>query len=87
LPQPDAIFLGGDVASEAIFDHCWSKLRPGGRLVANSVTIDGEQALFARQQRFGGDLVRIDVAPLDAVGGHRVLRPRLAVTQWAVRKS
>lgn len=87
LPQPDAIFLGGDVASEAIFDHCWSKLRPAGRLVANAVTIDGEQALFGRQQRFGGELVRIDVAALDAVGGHQVLRPRLPVTQWAVRKS
>ncbi len=86
LPTPDAIFLGGDVANDALFDQCWQRLRPGGMLVANAVTMDGEQALFARQQRLSGDLVRIDVASLDAVGGHRVLRPRLPVTQWAVRK-
>jgi len=85
-PAPDAVFLGGDVANAALFEACWAALRPAGRLVANAVTLDGEQALFARQAELGGELVRIDVATLDTVGAHRVLRPRLPVTQWAVQK-
>ena len=86
MPAPDALFLGGSVADEALFEACWQALKPGGRLVANAVTLDGEAALYARQARLGGELSRIDVANLDAVGGLRVLRPRLPVTQWAVVK-
>jgi precorrin-6Y C5,15-methyltransferase (decarboxylating) len=86
-PAPDAIFLGGDVANPALFDACWTALKPGGRLVANAVTLDGEQALCARQAAFGGELARLDISVLDAVGGHRVMRPRLPVTQWLVQKS
>jgi precorrin-6Y C5,15-methyltransferase (decarboxylating) len=83
---PDAIFLGGDVANDALFAAAWAALRPGGRLVANAVTIDGETALYARQATYGGVLARIEVSALDAVGQHRVLRPRMAVTQWLVVK-
>lgn len=86
MPAPDAIFIGGDVANDALFHACWSALRPGGRLVANAVTLDATQALYHRQSRFGGDLARLDVAVLDTIGSDRVLRPRMAVTQWAVRK-
>lgn len=86
MPAPDAIFLGGSVADDALFEACWEALKPGGRLVANAVTLEGEAALYARQARLGGELSRIDVAHLDIVGGRRVLRPRLPVTQWAVVK-
>lgn len=86
MPTPDAIFLGGAVADEALFHSCWTALRPGGRFVANAVTLDAEQALYARQSRLGGELVRIDIAGLDAIGSQRVLRPRLPVTQWSVTK-
>jgi precorrin-6Y C5,15-methyltransferase (decarboxylating) len=85
-PAPDAIFLGGDVGSETLFEACWAALKPGGRLVANAVTLDGEQALYQRHERLGGELARIDISVLDRVGGHRVLRPRMAVTQWLVIK-
>lgn len=86
MPAPDAVFLGGGIADEALFEACWAALKPGGILVANAVTLDGEAALFARQARLGGELVRIDVAQLDALGGQRVLRPRLPLTQWAVTR-
>ncbi|MBN9304549.1 MAG: hypothetical protein BGO82_12425 [Devosia sp. 67-54] len=86
MPAPDAIFLGGGVASETLFHACWTALRPGGRLVANAVTLDGEQALLARQARLGGDLVRLDVAALDRLGDHDAFYPRRTVTQWSVRK-
>jgi precorrin-6B C5,15-methyltransferase / cobalt-precorrin-6B C5,C15-methyltransferase len=86
MPSPDAIFLGGGISNETLFHACWMALRPGGRVVANAVTLDGEQALFERQARLGGELVRLDVASLDTIGGHRALRPRMPVTQWAVTK-
>ncbi len=86
MPTPDAVFLGGAVADEPLFEACWQALRPGGRLVANAVTLDGEAALLARQARLGGDLVRLDVATLDSLGGHRAFHPRRTVTQWAVAR-
>jgi precorrin-6Y C5,15-methyltransferase (decarboxylating) len=86
LPVPDAVFMGGSVGDEELFALCWSALRPGGRFVANAVTLDGERALYDRHLRHGGELVRLDMAVLDAIGGQRVLRPRLPVTQWAVTK-
>ena len=48
--------------------------------------LEAEQALYERQARLGGELCRIDVAVLDRLGEHRALRPRMAVTQWAVTK-
>jgi precorrin-6Y C5,15-methyltransferase (decarboxylating) len=86
MPEPDAIFLGGSVANETLFHECWSALGRGGRLVANAVTIEGETALYRRQSRLGGELARIEVSVLDALGPQRTMRPRMAVTQWAVRK-
>lgn len=85
-PAPHAIFLGGDVGNEEIFEACLNALKPGGRLVANAVTLDGEQALHRRQKTFGGELARLDISVLDTIGGHSVMRPRMAVTQWAMIK-
>jgi precorrin-6Y C5,15-methyltransferase (decarboxylating) len=86
MPTPDAIFLGGAVANETLFQSCWTALHSGGRFVANAVTLEGEQALYERHARLGGDLVRIHVASLDTIGSHRALRPRMSVTQWSVTK-
>jgi precorrin-6Y C5,15-methyltransferase (decarboxylating) len=85
-PAPDAIFIGGDVGNTVLFDACWAALRPGGRVVANAVTLDGEHALYERQAALGGELSRIEVAVLDSVGAHRVMRPRMPVTQWSAQK-
>ena len=85
-PPPDAVFIGGDVGNDELFDACWNALKPGGRLVANAVTIEGEQALLARHDQLGGELVRIEVSVLDRLGSHRTFRPRMPVTQWAVTK-
>ncbi|MEO6013547.1 MAG: precorrin-6y C5,15-methyltransferase (decarboxylating) subunit CbiE [Devosia sp.] len=86
MPTPDAIFLGGGVGNDPLFDASWSALRPGGRLVANAVTLDAEQALYARCQRYGGHLTRIEIASLDSIGEHQAMRPRMPVTQWDVVK-
>ncbi len=84
---PDAVFLGGAVADEEVFITAWEALRPGGRLVANTVTLEAEAALIDRQARFGGELVRLDIAHMAPVGAKRALRPRMSVLQWRAMKA
>jgi precorrin-6Y C5,15-methyltransferase (decarboxylating) len=83
LPAPDAVFVGGGSRAPGLLDACWQALAPGGRLVANVVTVEGERALLEWQARHGGDLVRIEVAHLAPIGGLHAWRPALPVTQLA----
>ena len=55
-------------ASPACSKRCWQALPPGGRLVANAVTLEGEQGLLAWQAANGGELVRIDGREAEPVG-------------------
>jgi precorrin-6Y C5,15-methyltransferase (decarboxylating) len=84
LPVPDAVFIGGGVSDGAIWDSAWSALKPGGRLVANAVTLTGEAMLVARHAALGGELTRISVAHAD---DHRFWRQAMPVTQLALVKS
>jgi precorrin-6Y C5,15-methyltransferase (decarboxylating) len=86
LPPPDAIFLGGGISTPGLVERCVGALRPGGRLVANTVTVEGEAALVAARQRWGGDLVRIAVQRAEPVGPYLGWRPLMPVTQWAMRR-
>ncbi len=86
LDRPEAIFVGGGLAVAGVLDTCWDRLASGGRLVANAVTIDGEQRLVSARETFGGDLVRISIERAEPIGGHTGWRPRLPIVQWAVRK-
>jgi len=87
LRPPDAIFIGGGVSNDDIFDACWAKLPPGGRLVANAVTLQGEASLIARHTLYGGDLMRMAVSRADLIGGLYGWRPMMPITQWTVTKS
>jgi precorrin-6Y C5,15-methyltransferase (decarboxylating) len=82
LATPDAIFIGGG-ASDPVLDAAITKLRPGGRLVVNAVTLATEAALIARHGALGGELIRISIARADAVGTKTGWRPAMPVTQWA----
>ncbi len=86
LDRPDAVFLGGAVSDETVFEACWTALLPGGRLVANAVTLEGERALIDRQARLGGDLARMAVSHLSPVGRFRALEPGMAILQWRADK-
>ena len=86
LQPPDAIFIGGDVSNEELFVACWDKLLPGGRLVANAVTLQSEACLVARHSVYGGDLMRMMVARADPIGGTYGWRPMMPITQWTVTK-
>jgi precorrin-6B C5,15-methyltransferase / cobalt-precorrin-6B C5,C15-methyltransferase len=86
LPAPDAIFIGGGLTIPSVFETCWNALKPGGKLVANGVTVETEQLIFQLQQQYGGKLDRIAIQRAEPVGkflGWKALNP---VTQWCVGK-
>jgi precorrin-6Y C5,15-methyltransferase (decarboxylating) len=83
LERPDAVFLGGGLSRAAV-EAARAALRPGGRLVANAVTLESEALLAALHAALGGDLVRISVARADPVGGRTGWRPFMPVTQWSL---
>ena len=86
LAAPDAVFIGGGAARAGVIEACWNALKPGGRLVANVVTVEGEAALLARQAQLGGTLSRIAIARAGPVGRYQGWRPLMPVTQWCVAK-
>lgn len=83
---PDAVFIGGGLADAGVFETAWAALKPGGRMVANVVTLEGELHLADLQEKLGGDLVRMEVSNLTHVGPFRALKPRMAVLQWRAQK-
>jgi precorrin-6Y C5,15-methyltransferase (decarboxylating) len=84
LDPPDAIFVGGGVSTPGLLAACWDALRPGGRLVANAVTLQGEQALHAARGAHGGTLIRLAVSHAEPLGGFEAWRAQIPVVQWSV---
>jgi precorrin-6B C5,15-methyltransferase / cobalt-precorrin-6B C5,C15-methyltransferase len=87
LPRPDAVFIGGGVTTDGVVAACLEALADGGRLVANAVTLEGEQALVGWHARLSGTLTRLSVERAGPLGGFTTWRPALPVTQWAVLKT
>jgi precorrin-6B C5,15-methyltransferase / cobalt-precorrin-6B C5,C15-methyltransferase len=86
LARPDAVFIGGGMTDDGVFEAAWAALKPRGRLVANAVSLETEARLADYFQRFGGDLVRLQVARTEQVGTMFGWRPAMPVTQWRVSK-
>ncbi|MEV6380203.1 precorrin-6y C5,15-methyltransferase (decarboxylating) subunit CbiE [Streptomyces sp. NPDC051773] len=86
LPRPDAVFIGGGLTATGLLDACWAALPPGGRLVANTVTLESEALLAEAHRHHGGELVRLAVAQAVPVGGFTGWRQAMPVTQWAARR-
>ncbi|MBK8158501.1 MAG: precorrin-6y C5,15-methyltransferase (decarboxylating) subunit CbiE [Rhodospirillaceae bacterium] len=86
LPTPDAIFIGGGVTEPGVLDLCWAALRPGGRLVANAVTVQSEMLLVSWQGKIGGELTRISVSQAKPLGDFDAWRAALPVTVFAAQK-
>jgi len=86
LPQPDAVFIGGGLSAPGLIERCWQALPPGGRLVANAVTIEGERTLLDWHARGGGELIRLMIARAEPVGRFHGWRPAMPVTQLAVTR-
>ena len=86
LEAPDAIFIGGGVTRDGVLDTCWQHLRPGGRLVANAVTLQSEMTLMAWRAQHGGELTRIHVAQAQPLGEFDTWRQALPITLLDVVK-
>lgn len=85
LPAPDAIFAGGGLTADGLLERCHAALAPGGRLVANAVTVQGEGVLAQAHARWGGRMVRLAVAQAQPLGGYTAWRPAMTITQWELR--
>lgn len=86
LPAPDAIFIGGGILAEDMVLRCWDALKPGGRLVANVVTMEGETAVSQARRTYGGELARLNVQRAEPVGRYHGWHAMMPVTQWSVTK-
>lgn len=84
LPAPDAVFVGGGTTTPLLLDSCWKALPPGGRLVANAVTVESEAELAGWFTRAGGELVRVGVQRAEPVGSFTGWKPAMPVTIWSV---
>jgi precorrin-6Y C5,15-methyltransferase (decarboxylating) len=81
LEAPDAVFVGGGASREGLLDFCWQALAPGGRLVANAVTVEAEAVLVRFAEAHGGELTRLSVSRLEEIGGFHGWLPARPVTQ------
>ncbi|MDP6331853.1 MAG: precorrin-6y C5,15-methyltransferase (decarboxylating) subunit CbiE [SAR324 cluster bacterium] len=92
LPAPDAIFIGGGLSGGNMLETCWNALNPGGRLVANAVTLEGEQKLVqwqkvnAEKNGASGDLARLAVSHVETLGKFQSWKEVRSVTQLTVIK-
>ncbi len=86
LRQPDAIFIGGGGSDPCVFDTAVEALKPGGRLVANAVTLEMETVLLAARARLGGELTRIEISRAAPIGSMSGWKPAMPVTQWTWTK-
>jgi precorrin-6B C5,15-methyltransferase / cobalt-precorrin-6B C5,C15-methyltransferase len=87
-PAPDVVFIGGGLSNPAAFEAAWAALKPGGRLVANGVSIATEARLIEHFGRHGGELVRLEVSRAGKAGSGNVFvwRPAAPIVQWRARK-
>lgn len=84
--RPSAIFVGGGVTGPGVFEACWAALAPGGRLVANAVTVESEAVLAEWHGRLGGELVRAQISRGAPVGSFTGWRAMMPVTTWKATK-
>ena len=92
LPAPDAVFIGGGLSSGNLLQTCWNALKPGGRLVANAVTLEGEQKLLQWQNEnagksgASGDLTRLSISRAEKIGKFQGWKEMRSVIQLSVIK-
>ena len=80
------MFVGGGASIPGLLEACWDALLPGGRLVANAVTLEAEQQLLSFRNVCGGDLTRMAVSRAAPMGRLHTFRPLKEVTQLAAVK-
>lgn len=86
FPVADAVFVGGGLDPD-LLARAWSSLRPGARLVAHAVTLEGESALLDLHARTGGELTRTSIERAVTLGRFLSWTPARAVVQLAVTRT
>jgi precorrin-6Y C5,15-methyltransferase (decarboxylating) len=86
LAAPEAVFVGGGGSDDGVMPAAIDALKPGGRLVANAVTLEMEAVLLALHEQKGGDLTRIAVARAVPIGTMSGWKPAMPITQWSWTK-
>lgn len=87
MTAPDAVFIGGGITTKGLFEQCVERLKPGGRLVANAVTLESEARLLDWHKNFGGTLNRLSLSHAEPVGPFHGWRSTMPVTQYALCKN
>lgn len=84
---PDVVFIGGGVGHPGLVQAAWDRLKPGGRMVANAVTVEGAAELAKMKQNHGGDLIQVSVSRQgDRVSSVTLFEPMRTVTQYMAIK-
>ena len=86
LPRPDAVFVGGGASQAGVLDAAWKALSRCGRLVVNAVTLETQAELIRRYEQQGGELVTLQIAVAEPLGGLHGFRPALPVMRWTAVK-
>lgn len=84
LEPPDAVFLGGGLTSDGLLERCLGALQhnPRGRLVATSVTVEGNAVLTNAMRNHGGALQQVQINDAEPLGQFLGWTPRRPVTVW-----
>ncbi len=86
LKTPDAIFIGGGISTPNLLETALKALNPNGRLVANTVTLEGQAQLLHAHQTHGGALTQLSIEQADPVGTFHGWRPQMPISQWVYQK-
>lgn len=86
LPRPQKIFIGGGATRPGVMQAALEALQPGGRLVANGVTLETQSLLIERHGALGGELISAQIGRAEKIGGFFALRPVLPILQWIFDK-
>jgi precorrin-6Y C5,15-methyltransferase (decarboxylating) len=86
LPKPDAVFIGGGLATPLLVESCWEALPIGGRLVAVAYREETETVLRSWYGRVGGELVRVAVAHAEKGDEGPAWTDDTLVTIWSVNR-
>ncbi|MCS4489350.1 precorrin-6y C5,15-methyltransferase (decarboxylating) subunit CbiE [Corynebacterium sp. ES2794-CONJ1] len=85
--RPHRVFIGGGLTHPGVFDSAWEKLLPGGRLVANAVTIESEALVVNLRRQYGGSLTRVNISTEQHIGEFTAFKPSYPIVQWVIDKA
>tara|TARA_B100000686_G_scaffold304301_1_gene341821 strand:- start:1176 stop:2396 length:1221 start_codon:yes stop_codon:yes gene_type:complete len=84
--NPNSIFVGGGVSDINLMLACWNRLQLHGKLVANAVTLQTQEALLKLREKWGGKITKFSIARESPIGRFSSLQPLMEVWQLRAEK-